>query len=76
MENIPQKQDEKQELTPMSDEEVQIINDIRKVNFGRVTVFIQDGTIMSKEVTVIVKNKKHKNNDYGNLKQIEEVPNN
>ncbi|MCX6813318.1 MAG: DUF2292 domain-containing protein [Candidatus Azambacteria bacterium] len=43
-------------------EEIEIINDIRKLNFGKVTVVVQNGVIMSKEVTMITKNNGGKNN--------------
>lgn len=69
----------RQELTPISDEEVEVINDIRKVNFGKVTIFIQDGNIVSKEVTITIKNGKHKNNNcerdnFSSLRRIEKIP--
>ncbi len=77
MENILQRQ----ELTPISDEEVEVINDIRKVNFGKVTVTIQDGIIVSKEVTITIKTNKHKNGNgngdrdgFSNLRRIEKMP--
>ena len=58
MENIPPKQLPLQILP----EEIEIINDIRKLNFGKVTVTVQNGTIISKEVTMVTKNNQHKNN--------------
>lgn len=71
----------RQELTPITDEEVEVINDIRKVNFGKVTVFIQDGVIVSKEITITIKNNKRKNGNgntdhdsFGGLKRIERMP--
>lgn len=77
MENILHRQ----ELTPISDEEVEVINDIRKVNFGKVTIFIQDGIIVSKEVTITIKNNKRKNGNCNNdrdgfnsLRRIEKMP--
>ena len=47
----------------ISNEEIEIINDIRRVDFGRVTLSIQNGVIVSKEVTVITKFCKCKNNN-------------
>jgi len=77
MENILHRQ----ELTPISDEEVEVINDIRKVNFGKVTIFIQDGIIVSKEVTITIKNNKRKNGNcngdrdsFNSLRRIEKMP--
>lgn len=58
MENIPPKQ----VLLQILPEEIEIINDIRKLNFGKVTVIVQNGVIMSKEVTMITKNNRGKNN--------------
>lgn len=59
MENIPSRQMPIQ----ISNEEIEIINDIRRVDFGRVTLCIQNGVIVSKEVTVIKKICKYKNNN-------------
>ncbi len=77
MENILHRQ----ELTPISDEEVEVINDIRKVNFGKVTIFIQDGIIVSKEVTITIKTNKRKNgngsgdrDNFNSLRRIEKMP--
>lgn len=57
MENIPPRQLPIQ----ISQEEIEIINDIRKIDFGRVNVCVQNGVIVSKEVTTITKNNKHRN---------------
>lgn len=57
MENIPLRQLPIQ----ISQEEIEIINDIRKIDFGRITVNVQNGVIISKEVTTIVKNSRNKN---------------
>jgi hypothetical protein len=55
------------ELTQISEEERCIINDIRRMVHGRITVFIQDGNIISKEVTTTTKNFRKKNgNGSGN----------
>lgn len=62
MENIPSRQMPIQ----ISNEEIEIINDIRRVDFGRVTLCIQNGVIISKEVTIVKKFCKCKNNN-GNV---------
>jgi len=49
------------ELTQISEEERCIINDIRRMVHGRITVFIQDGNIISKEVATTTKNFRRKN---------------
>lgn len=61
METIPPRQLPLQ----ISPEEIEIINDIRRLNFGRVTVYVQNGVIVSKEVTTVTKNNKHKNGSNG-----------
>lgn len=50
------------ELNPLSQEEREIIHDIRKLNFGRVVVIIQDGIIIQKEITRTIKNSKRQKN--------------
>lgn len=47
-------------------EEIEIINDIRSLNFGKVTVSVQNGVIVSKEVTTVTKNGKNKYGANGN----------
>lgn len=59
MENIPSRQ----MPIKISNEEIEIINDIRRVDFGRVALSVQNGVIISKEVTVIAKFCKCKNNN-------------
>lgn len=59
MENIPLRQMPIQ----ISNEEIEIINDIRRVDFGRVTLSIQNGVIINKEITIITKFCKYKNNN-------------
>jgi len=54
----------RQELTQITEEERNIINDIRKLNFGKITVSVQNGVIVSKEVTIVTKNIRHKNNGF------------
>jgi hypothetical protein len=50
-------------ITQFSEEEKEIINDIRQLKFGRVLVIIQDGAIISKEITKTIKIR-NKNNSY------------
>ena len=57
----------KQRLSQISQEEVDIINDIRELDFGRVNIIIQDGVVVSKEITKIVRNNKGRNR--GNTRQ-------
>ena len=57
----------KQRLSQISQEEVDIINDIRELDFGRVNIIIQDGVVVSKEITKIVRNGKGRNR--GNARQ-------
>jgi len=54
----------RKELTQISEQEREIINDIRRIDFGKIVVHVQDGVIVSKEVTVITKNNKNKNNNF------------
>lgn len=58
MENIPSRQMPIQ----ISNEEIEIINDIRRIDFGKVALSIQNGVIISKEITVVTKFCRHKNN--------------
>ena len=51
----------KQRLSQISQEEIDIINDIREMNFGRINIIIQDGVVASKEITKIVRNGKGRN---------------
>jgi len=51
----------KQRLSQISQEEIDIINDIREMNFGRINIIIQDGVVVSKEITRIVRNGKGRN---------------
>lgn len=51
----------KEKLSQISRDEVGIINDIRALNFGKITVTIQDGVIISKEIIKMVR--VHKNNN-------------
>lgn len=58
MENIPPRQMPIQ----ISKEEIEIINDIRRIDFGRISLVIQNGRVISKELTTIIKINKNKNN--------------
>ena len=60
MENVYDKKIES-ELNKISRDEEEIIHDIRDIDFGRLVVFIQNGIIISKEITKTIKNKKDKN---------------
>ena len=51
----------KQRLSQISQEEIDIINDIRELGFGRINIIIQDGVVVSKEITKIVRNGKGRN---------------
>ena len=51
----------KQRLSQISRDEVDIINDIRELNFGRINIVIQDGVIVNKEITKVVKNVRSRN---------------
>ena len=51
----------KEKLSQISKDEVDVINDIRELNFGRINIIIQDGVIVSKEITKVVKNGKNRN---------------
>ena len=55
----------KQRLSQISQEEIDIINDIRGLNFGRINIIIQDGVIVSKEITRVVRNGKNRNRNNG-----------
>lgn len=60
MENQP-----KQKLSQISRDEVDVINDIRELNFGRINIVIQDGVIMNKEITKVVRSGKNRNRGNG-----------
>ncbi len=51
-----------QNLIQISQEEIDILNEVRGLRYGRINLFIQDGTIVSKEVTKIIK--RNKNNKF------------
>ena len=57
----------KQKLSQISRDEVDVINDIRELNFGRINIIIQDGVIMSKEITKVVRSGKNRNRNNKNV---------
>lgn len=57
MENIPLRRSPIQ----ISKEEIEILNDIRLIDFGKIRLTIQNGTVIYKEVTTITKMTKNKN---------------
>ena len=57
----------KQKLSQISRDEVDVINDIRELNFGRINIIIQDGVIMSKEITRVVRSGKNRNRNNKNI---------
>ena len=46
----------------ISNEEIEIINDIRRIDFGKVSLTVQNGRMICKEVTIVAKMNKAKNN--------------
>ena len=63
----------KEKLSQISRDEVDVVNDIRELNFGRINIVIQDGVIVSKEITRVVKNGKNRNR--GNRQNVGENKN-
>ena len=61
MENQQIENQPTQRLSQISQEEVDIINNIRELGFGRINIIIQDGVVVSKEITKIVRNGKGRN---------------
>ena len=53
---------QKQRLSQISRDEVDIVNDIRELGFGRINIVIQDGVVISKEITKVIKRSKNRNN--------------
>lgn len=49
----------------ISNEEIEIINDIRDIDFGKICLNIQNGVVVCKEVTILTKMSKN-NKKYGN----------
>ncbi|MCK5122726.1 MAG: DUF2292 domain-containing protein [Candidatus Pacebacteria bacterium] len=62
MESQQMENQQRQKLSQISRDEVDVINDIRELNFGRINIIIQDGVIMSKEITRVVRRNKNRNN--------------
>ena len=56
----------KQKLSQISKDEVDVINDIRELNFGKINIVIQDGVVVSKEITRIIRRSKNRNNKIQN----------
>ena len=61
MENQQIENQPKQRLSQISQEEVDIINDIRELGFGRINIIIQDGVVVTKEITKVTRNGKGRN---------------
>lgn len=51
----------KQKLSQISRDEVDVINDIRELSFGRINIVIQDGVVVSKEITRVIKRSRNRN---------------
>ena len=51
----------KEKVSQISREEVDVINDIRELGFGKITITIQDGVIISKEITKTVRVQRNNN---------------
>ena len=51
----------KEKLSQISRDEINVINDIRDLNFGKINIVIQDGVIVSKEITRVIKRSKNRN---------------
>ena len=62
MESQQMENQQRQKLSQISRDEVDVINDIRELNFGRINIIIQDGVIMSREITRVVRRNKNRNN--------------
>lgn len=60
---------QKSEFRPLfvSQEEEDIINDIRALEFGRILLNIQNSIVISKEITKTVRNFHKKNNTSSNI---------
>lgn len=54
-----------EDFEPMcvSPEEKEVIHDLRNLEFGRVSVFIQNGVMVNKEITKTIKNNRHAHRD-------------
>jgi len=47
----------------ITQDEIDVINELRKLNFGRILINVQNGVIVSMEITQIKKNQKRNNNN-------------
>ena len=59
----------KPKLSQISLEEVDIINDIRELDFGKITIAIQDGVVVSKEITKTVRVRRNSGRNSNGNKQ-------
>jgi len=50
----------------ITQDEIDVINELRRLNFGRILINIQNGVVVSMEVTQIKKNQKKNNNNNNN----------
>lgn len=48
-------------------DEIDIINDIRTLDYGKIVIFIQDGVMISKEISRTVKTSRNNKNNKGNI---------
>ena len=63
----------KQKLSQISRDEVDVINDIRELNFGRINIVIQDGVVVSKEITRVIKRSRNRNSGQRNIVESKNV---
>jgi len=73
---IMDNQDSKFKPLFVSQEEEDMINDIRALEFGRILVNIQNSVIISKEITKTIRNFRKKNNVPNNNVPNNNIPNN
>ena len=59
----------KEKVSQILREEVDVINDIRGLGFGKITITIQDGVIISKEITKTVRVQRNNNRNNNGNKQ-------
>lgn len=65
----------KQKLSQISRDEVDVINDIRELSFGRINIVIQDGVVVSKEITRVVKRSRNRNSGQRSIVESKSVNN-
>ncbi|MCK5387096.1 MAG: DUF2292 domain-containing protein [Gammaproteobacteria bacterium] len=63
----------KQKLSQISRDEVDVINDIRELSFGRINIVIQDGVVVSKEITRVIKRSRNRNSGQRNIVESKNV---